>query len=376
MSKFGYFPSKMPRQPEKLELPTGPFPQETWTGHIERFVGMTQVPTGLVGPLHILGQHMSGEVMVPLATTEGALVASYHRGAKATRLAGGIKTLITQEQVQRCPVFVMDHLGDVASFLTWLVDCLPEMQRIARQQTRFGSLISCEPLVEGNQVILTLNFHTGDAAGQNMVTFCTEAICRYILDQLPVQPKRWYIESNFSGDKKATQRAMTQARGKRVSAECELSAEVVQEALKSTPADIEAYWRSSTVNTVQSGAIGTMGHAANGLTALFLATGQDVACVSEASVGITRLEETESGGLYATVTLPNLIVGTVGGGTGLPTQGACLEFMQCAGTGHARKFAEICAALVLAGELSIAAALAAGHFARAHRSLGRTAKKA
>ena len=131
------------------------------------------------------------------------------------------------------------------------------------------------------------------------------------------------------------------------------------------------YWKSSTIGTMQSGSIGAQGHYANGLAALFLATGQDVACISEAAVGITRMEKTDKGDLYASVTLPNLIVGTVGGGTGLPTQRQCLELMDCYGTGKAKKFAEICGALVLAGELSIAAALSAGHFTEAHKKFGR-----
>ena len=150
-----------------------------------------------------------------------------------------------------------------------------------------------------------------------------------------------------------------------------LSEEIVQRVLKTTPAAMADYWRSSTIGIIQSGAIGAQGHFANGLTALFIATGQDVACIAEASIGITRMEHTPEGNLYASVTLPNLIVGTVGGGTSLPTQRECLELMDCYGPGKARKFSEICGALVLAGELSIAAALSAGHFSAAHKKLGR-----
>lgn len=160
-------------------------------------------------------------------------------------------------------------------------------------------------------------------------------------------------------------------RGKKVTAEIELPRAIVEGVLKTTPEKMAEYWQSSTVGTIQTGSIGAQGHYANGLAALFIATGQDAACVSEASVGITRMERTEEGNLYAAVTLPNLIVGTVGGGTGLPTQRECLELMGCYGNGKARKFAEICAALVLSGELSIAAALSIGHFTSAHQSLGR-----
>jgi hydroxymethylglutaryl-CoA reductase (NADPH) len=127
----------------------------------------------------------------------------------------------------------------------------------------------------------------------------------------------------------------------------------------------------SALGGVMSGSIGVQGHYANGLAALFIATGQDAACVAEAAVGVTRFEPMEDGGLYASVTLPNLIVGTVGGGTGLPTQRACLEIMGLAGAGHARALAELAAGLALAGELSITGALAAGHFTDAHRRLSR-----
>lgn len=344
---------------------------DQWQGHIENFVGLTQVPTGLMGPLFMNGQAARGPVNVPLATTEGALVASYNRGARAIREAGGVVSLCSREEVQRSPVFVMASLTEVARVLQWLDDQFETFQQIAAECTRFGKLTGMEPLVEGNHLILTLKYSTGDAAGQNMVTFCTDAICQYLVAQMPVPPQKWYVESNFSGDKKATGRVLSSVRGKRVSAECIIPAEVVGKILKSTPANIAAYWRSSTVAVVQSGAIGAMGHAANGLTALFLATGQDVACVAEAAIGITRFEVTEAGDLYAAVTLPNLIVGTVGGGTSLPTQKACLEYMDCYGEGKSVRFAEICAGVVLAGEISIAAALAEGHFTQAHQRLGR-----
>lgn len=361
-SNDSHIAPNLPHREESLDL---------WQGHIENFIGLTQVPTGLMGPLLMNGQEAVGPVSVPLATTEGALVASYNRGARAIREAGGVVSLCIKEEVQRSPVFVMSSLVEVGQVLQWLNDQLPTFQEIASRCTRFGKLIGMDPMVEGNHLILTLKYSTGDAAGQNMVTFCTDAICHYMVEHMPVAPQKWYVESNFSGDKKATGRVLSSVRGKRVSAECVIPAETVAKILKSTPANIAAYWRSSTVAVIQSGAIGAMGHAANGLAALFLATGQDVACVAEAAIGITRFEETEAGDLYAAVTLPNLIVGTVGGGTSLPTQKACLEYMDCYGEGKSVRFAEICAGVVLAGEISIAAALAEGHFTQAHQRLGR-----
>jgi hydroxymethylglutaryl-CoA reductase (NADPH) len=225
--------------------------------------------------------------------------------------------------------------------------------------------------MEGNHVVLIFEFTTGDAAGQNMVTLCTEAFCNFILSNTPVKPQYWFIESNYSGDKKATALSFTSVRGKKVTAEAVISRKVVKEILGTTPEDIAQYWQSSSVTAVQSGGIGIQGHFANGLTALFMATGQDVACVAEAYVGITRMEVNKDGNLYVSVTLPSLTVGTVGGGTGLPTQRECLELIGCDKEGSARKFAEICGATVLAGELSIAAAIANGNFSKAHRLFGR-----
>jgi hydroxymethylglutaryl-CoA reductase (NADPH) len=193
--------------------------------------------------------------------------------------------------------------------------------------------------MEGNQVVLVFEYTTGDAAGQNMVTLCTEAICTYILEHTPVKPECWFIESNYSGDKKATTLSFTSVRGKKVTAEAIITQKVVKEVLGTTPKAIAQYWQSSSVTAVQSGGIGIQGHFANGLTAIFLATGQDVACVAEAYVGITRMEVNSNDDLYVCVTLPSLTVGTVGGGTHLPTQKECLKLIGCEGPGSARKFA-------------------------------------
>jgi len=341
------------------------------SGNIEQYIGMSQIPTGVIGPLNILGTEAKGDYFVPLATTEGALVASYDRGAKASRNAGGITSICLAEGVTRSPVFKFSNLADLGEFVTWLLDKKEVFQSIVRQQSNHAQLSDFKLTVEGNHLILSFEYITGDASGQNMVTICTDAICQHIIQNNPVKPLFWFIESNYSGDKKATALSFSSVRGKKVTAEVELPEKIVREVLKTTPEAMAQYWISSTCGVIQSGAIGAQGHVANGLCALFIATGQDVACVSEAAVGMTRMELLPNGNLYASVTLPNLIVGTVGGGTWLPTQRECLAMIGCEGEGTSRKFAEICGALALAGELSIAAALSAGHFTRAHKKLGR-----
>lgn len=344
---------------------------DSLNGNIENFIGMSHLPTGVVGPLRVIGSSAHGDFYVPLATSEGALVASYHRGARACFMAGGITSICLVEGVQRSPVFKFEHIADLGLFVAWLLPQEDKFKEIVGQASRFAKLMDTKIHIEGNHLIVVLEYHTGDAAGQNMVTICTDAICQYIVEHCPIKPILWFIEGNYSGDKKATALSFTNVRGKKITAEIILSEQIVQNVLKTTPEMMAEYWRTSTIGTIQSGAIGAQGHYANGLAALFLATGQDVACVSEAAIGITRMELNKDGSLYASVTLPNLIVGTIGGGTHLPTQRECLEMMDCYGAGQARKFAEICGGLVLAGELSIAAALSAGHFTQAHQKFGR-----
>lgn len=340
-------------------------------GNIENFIGMTQLPIGLMGPLVVNGTKASGGFYVPLATSEGALVASYARGARACRDAGAIRAVCLMEGVQRCPVFKFNDLIELGKFVVWFMQQREELVKITNASSNYAQLSDLEMNIEGNQVIIRLEFTTGDAAGQNMVTLVTDQICRFIIKNTPVQPVIWFIESNYSGDKKATSNSFTSVRGKNVTAEVLLPRKVVNDVLKTSPELMEEYWRTSFIGAVKCGSIGAQGHFANGLAALFIACGQDAACVSEAAVGITRMELNAQGDLYCAVTLPNLIVGTVGGGTGLPTQRECLEMMDCFGAGKAIKFAEICAAVCLAGEISIIAAMSAGHFASAHEKLGR-----
>ncbi len=344
---------------------------ESLHGNIENYIGMAQVPVGVIGPLHIIGGAARGDFFVPLATSEGALVASYDRGARASRMAGGITSICLIEGVQRSPIFKFHDIAELGTFISWVLMQRDLMPGIIAEHSRFARLEDVKSTIEGNQLILTFEYTTGDASGQNMVTLCTDAICQYLIANSPVKPAHWFIESNYSGDKKATALSFSNVRGKKVAAEVHLPREIVTQILRTTPEMMAEYWQASTIGVIQSGAIGAQGHVANGLCALFIATGQDAACVAEAAVGITRMQVTTDGGLYVSVTLPNLIVGTVGGGTGLPTQRECLEMMDCFGAGKARKFAEICAAVALAGEISIAAALSAGHFSMAHKKFGR-----
>ena len=345
--------------------------REAYARNIENFIGTVRVPVGLAGPLRVNGVHALGDYYVPLATTEAALVASYSRGALAITESGGCSCAVLNEGVTRAPGFAFETLADAVTFVAWASMSFEGIKQAAAQTTKHGELVDMNLTVEGNNVHVQLEFLTGDAAGQNMVTIATEAACAHLVERSPVRPRYWFVEANMSGDKKATTHSFMSVRGKKVSAEVNVPAAVIERRLHTTAKAMADYARMSVMGGVMSGSIGVQGHYANGLAALFIACGQDAACVAEAAVGVTRFEVREDGGLYAAVTLPNLIVGTVGGGTKLPTQKACLDILGMSGTGHARAFAEVAAGLALAGELSIIAALTAGHFTRAHQRLAR-----
>jgi hydroxymethylglutaryl-CoA reductase (NADPH) len=347
---------------------------EAYRHNIEQFIGTVKIPVGLAGPLRVNGLHTQGDFYVPLATTEAALVASYSRGAQLVTEAGGSSVLLLNEGLGRAPGFVFHNVGEVGQFVAWVMPHLTDLEQTAHATTQHGRITDLRVTIEGNHVYLYFEFQTGDAAGQNMVTIATQAICDYIQQHSPVKPVATYVEANMSGDKKATAQSFLGVRGRKVTAEVTIPGALVERRLHTTAGKMADYWRMSALGGVMSGTMGIQGHYANGLAALYIACGQDAACVAESAVGITRFEVTGDGALYAAVTLPNLIVGTVGGGTGLPSQHACLEILGLAGNGKARAFAEVAAALALAGELSIIGALTAGDFARAHQRLARGKK--
>ena len=348
-------------------------PEHHFRGNVENFVGMAQVPIGLIGPLRLCGLHAQGDFYVPLATTEGALVASYGRGAAVISRAGGARVVCALRRTTRAPFFRFRNLVDAGQFIEFVLESYPRLEELVGEATHHGRLEDLRVHWEGNFVYLLFDYSTGEAAGQNMVTVATRHLAAWLAERSPVRPSSWTVESNLSGDKKASVVNHQYVRGSRVMAEAQLPRALVEDSLHTTPEAIETYWKAAFVASAQAGSIGVQGQFANGLAALFLACGQDVACVAEAAMGSVRLERTEAGDLYASVCLPNLIVGTVGGGTGTPTARECLGLLGCVGEGSAAKLAEIAGGLILAGEISIAAALTSGEFTQAHATLGRRA---
>jgi hydroxymethylglutaryl-CoA reductase (NADPH) len=339
--------------------------------NIENFIGTVKVPVGIAGPVRVNGTFAQGDYYVPLATTEAALVASYNRGACLISEAGGCSAVTMHQGVARAPGFAFSTIHEAGQFVAWAVGALDDMRRVAESTSGFARLADMRVSLEGNHVYLIFEYVTGDAAGQNMVTIATQAICEMIAEQSPVTPQHAFVEANHSGDKKASAQSFISGRGRSVTCEVTMPSSLVEKRLHTTPEMMVKYWGMSAIGGVLSGTIGVQGHYANGLAAIYLACGQDVACVAESAVGVTRYELSSDGGLYASVTLPNLIVGTVGGGTALPSQRACLDLLGLAGPGHANALAEVCAAIALAGELSIVGAIVAGDFTSAHQRLAR-----
>lgn len=344
---------------------------ELYSKNIEFFVGTLKMPVGTAGPLRVNGLFAQGDYQVPLATTEAALVASYNRGANLITASGGASAMLLNEGVTRTPGFAFKSLIEAGQFVAWLVTQFDYFKVLAESTTSHGKLSDINVNIEGNHVYLVFEYLTGDASGQNMVTIATNVVFDYILSHSPIDPDYAFLDGNLSGDKKANSQTLRSVRGKKVTAEVTIPEELVQKYLHTTPKKMAQFGQMTTVGGALSGTIGINAHYANALAALYIACGQDAACVAESAIGMTRMEVTDEGQLYASVTLPNLMVGTVGGGTGLPSQKACLDLLGLHGNGKSQALAEVAATLCLAGELSIVGAFCAGHFSRAHHKLAR-----
>jgi NADP-dependent 3-hydroxy-3-methylglutaryl-CoA reductase len=343
--------------------------------NIENFVGSVEIPIGLAGPLWFNGEHVSGYITAPFATTEGALVASATRGAKAMSLAGGVNTCIIQQVMARAPAFVLASLQEARRVVQWLVTHFAAMRELALRVSRHCQLLRVEPLQLGRVVHVRFCYRTGEAAGQNMTTTATWAVCRWLLEswdtELNIKPRQFYIDANVSSDKKASMASFLQGRGHSVIADCLIPGEVLEEVLKVTPETLATFHKHLMSGTVAIGGIGHNGNVSNTVAAIFTATGQDIACTAESSISQLDMEMSD-GALYASLRLPSLIVATVGGGTGLPAQKECLAMMGCgAKEGGSARLAEIIAGFALALDLSLLSAVANGQFAAAHERLGR-----
>lgn len=348
------------------------FDPEAMRGNIENPIGVTQVPLGVAGPVLVHGQHARGAYYVPLATSEGALVRSYERGMVALTHAGGVQTAILADENQTAPTFFFPDVESASRFQQWAPLQLDEMRKAAAVTTRHGRLRNIVCYQIGRQVLLNLGFSTGDAQGMNMIVKATDAICRWV--ECNYEGASYFLFSGLCSEKRASGFILTRGKGKRVTAGCLLPHQVLRMYLHVTADQLFRVWQSTVMGHLQAGAIGYSAHAANGLAAIFIATGQDVANVVNSACALTCFEPHREG-LYVSTTLPALTVATVGGGTSLPTQREALKMLGCYGTGNSAKFAEIVAATLLGGEISMGAAIASGEFVAAHERYGRNRPK-
>ncbi len=337
-------------------------------GNIENIIGFSQVPVGLIGPLKINGEHAKGNFFIPMSTTEGALISSYNRGARTVSLSGGVNVVVSKDSIQRAPYFVLENVFKAKEFVGWLSNNFERIKKVAQSTTSHGKLLGYETFVQGKIVYVRFSYATGDAMGMNMVTKATQEACKFIGQQFPL--KGFAIESNMAVDKKPAYINSILGRGKTVTAEVLFKKRIISRFLHTTAKKIDQAYHRQAAGAQMAGALGSNGHVANGVAAMFLACGQDMANVSESCVGHIYTEVIKDD-LYVSLQIPSLIVGTIGGGVSLPTQRECLEILGCYGEGKVQKFAEIVAATVLAGEISLAAAIVAGDFVTAHEQLGR-----
>jgi hydroxymethylglutaryl-CoA reductase (NADPH) len=305
-----------------------------------------------------------------MATAEGTLVASYNRGMRLLYESGGVTTTVVDDRMQRAPAFVFESAREARDFNAWLDDHFDEVKVRAEETTRSGSLQDIERYSASRMLYTRFNYTTGDAAGQNLTGKATAAACKWIVEQNP-HIKHFFLESNFATDKKSSQVNMLHTRGKRVVAEATIPDEAFRKIMRSSSELMYRARQVSNLGGFMSGVNNNGAHSANGITAVFIATGQDVANVAESSAAYVFAELQPNGDYYYSVTIPSLIVATYGGGTGLATQRECLEMLGCYGKGKVRKFAEIVAATVLCGELSLGSAIVAEEWVRAHDLYGR-----
>mmetsp|Transcript_47190 Transcript_47190/g.60648 ORF Transcript_47190/g.60648 Transcript_47190/m.60648 type:complete len:444 (+) Transcript_47190:10-1341(+) len=360
-------------------------------GNIENFIGVAQVPIGLSGPIQINGEYAKGAYYIPLATTEGTLIASYNRGMRLSKECGGIKSTIVDHKMQRAPVFLCEDALKAREFGKWIDQNFNTIKQIAETSTKSGKLIEICQYPIGPNMYLRFNYTTKDAAGQNMCGKATYIASEWIIKNYnknintmnKINNFKYMLSGSIDTDKKHSFMNMINTRGRKVIAEVILKRDVLKRLGGGiTPEQLFEYRQIGNAGAMLSGSVYNGAHAANGLTALFIATGQDVANVAESHAGITYTQLLPNGDYYWSVTLPSLIVATHGGGTNLPTQKECLKILQCDGGdvtnddddgkgNQANKLAEICAATVLAGDISLTCAVLAGDWVSSHDQYGR-----
>lgn len=335
--------------------------------HCENLIGAVAVPLGVAGPLYIQGEDADSQVYVPLATTEGALVASVSRGAKTITQAGGATVRAEYVGVTRGPVFKVRNIQHGKICMNWIHNHTQELANEAKATSDHLKLLHIQPSLNGRQLYLRISYDCDQAMGMNMATIATDAIATSI--QKHTKAILLAVAGNYDTDKKPSWLNIIHGRGYRLLADVVISAEILQSQLHVTPKQLtETVIQKCWGGSMMSGSMGYNAHFANIIAAFFIATGQDAAHISEGSIGITSAEVLADGSLYFAIQAPDILLGTVGGGTKLKTQTQARSITK---TKTAKELAEILAGALLAGELSLLASLTENTLSVAHKRLGR-----
>ncbi len=333
----------------------------------ENMIGAVQIPLGIAGPIKIIGEHNNGDYYIPLATTEGALVASVNRGAKAISESTGAQVMTYRVGVTRGPVFDTTSIKKSNDLFKWIKKNPDKIAEEAEKTSKHLKYLKADVRTAGRYVFLRFYFDTQDAMGMNMVTIAAEKVAELIEKEIGV--KCISIAGNYDIDKKPAWVNFIKHRGFKIWAEVVVSRKTVKNVLKTTPQEIFEVWLAKCMlGSAMSGSMGFNAQFANIIAAFFAATGQDIAHTVEGSMGITTAKVLENGDLYLSVYLPAIMLGTVGGGTNLETQ---KEARSITGAKNSTELAEVLGGAVLAGELSLLAALSSKDLAKAHEKLGR-----
>jgi hydroxymethylglutaryl-CoA reductase (NADPH) len=343
-----------------------PVPPAEARGKIENFVGYAQVPLGLAGPLTVGTTLGTRSVYVPMATTEGAMVASYSRGMKLLSSGGGVRARVLRSALTQHPILVYADASAAQAAAMHASKRVRALAELVAGTTAHGKLVHVRTEVIGRRLVLELAFSTGDAIGINMAARAADLCAAEIARRTGALAR--YVHGQ-DVEKRAS--AGFKGRGRTVVADARVPRKELASLARTTPEEMVAILRSYAVGFARLGTQNWLVQSANGLAAVMLACGQDVAYVTESATGLLDFDVTDEGDLYASAFLPSLLVGTVGGGSAQGTAAECLGLLGCRGAGKADLFAEILAATVLAGDVSLMAAFCSHEFVAAHEKLGR-----
>lgn len=342
--------------------------------NIESFIGSSEIPLGIVGPLKFTDNEKEEIVYGAVGTLEGALVSSMNRGAKVLSLSGGFDAKVHWQKMTRSPLFLFKDESESLVFAEYILDSFEEIKQVTKQYSNHANLLTIDSVVRDENVHLKFVYSTGDASGQNMTTTCTWHAMLYVVDKFKelsgICPVDFVIEGNGASDKKVSQYNIEKGRGIKVTASCFIPEDIITKVLRTTSEKMEKCFHPSVKLAKEEQMVGYNINVANAIASIFVATGQDLASIHESGVGILKLNRVEQG-LHLELTLPNLVVGTIGGGTQLPKQAEALKLMGCLGKGKVNRFAKLIAGFALGLEISTYAAIVSGEFAKAHEKLGR-----